>query len=119
MKPAEAYILAKPEPFRGMMLLSKGLIEQLLPDVTLHYKWGLPMFYSGKCLICYFNVTKGYFDLCFWVRPAWEVHLDRLCSENRKFVKSLRYQTQGEMDIETIAQCLQEAYRTRKPGFTG
>jgi hypothetical protein len=79
----------------------------------------LPIFYAKDCPICYFNVTKGYFDLCFWVRPAWEVHLDHLISENRKYVKSLRYRSHEDMDMNIIAQCLQEAYRTRKPGFTG
>ena len=118
MKPAEQYILQQPEPFRAMLLQSQVLVTQTLPQATLHFKWSLPMYFVEKAPICYFNMTKGYFDLCFWVREPWKVHLDVLISENRKFVKSLRYYHPDEMNANHIIDCVNEAFRTRKPGFT-
>ena len=87
MNPAENYILNQPEPFRSMLLEAQVLIEQSLPEFDLHFKWRLPMYYSQGCPICYLNVTKGYLDICFWVRPDFKVHLQTMVSENRKFVK--------------------------------
>jgi len=118
MNPAETYILEQPEPFKSMLLQAQVLVEQTLPDVDLHYKWNLPMYFVGKCPICFFNVTKGYLDICFWVRDTWEVHLEVLNAENRKFVRSLRYFQSNEMNAQHIIECVEEAYRTKKKGFT-
>ncbi|RDK83253.1 DUF1801 domain-containing protein [Marinirhabdus gelatinilytica] len=118
MNPAETYILKQPEPFKTMLLEAQVLVEQTLPEADLKYKWSLPMYFVEKAPICYFNITKGYFDLCFWVRDSWELHLDTLVTENRKFVKSLRYTHPDQMDAQLIVECVDEAYRTRKPGFT-
>ncbi len=119
MNPAETYILEKPEPFKSMLLQAQVMVLQTIPEAELHFKWRLPMYFVCKAPICYFNVTKGYFDLCFWVRDSWKVHLDVLNAENRAFVKSLRYHTPEDMNFDHIIGCLEEAYRTRKPGFTG
>lgn len=119
MNPAENYILTQDEPFRTMLLTCQVLVEGTLSNFDLKYKWRLPMYYVADCPICYFNVTKGYFDLCFWVRDSWELHLDVLHSEKRKFVKSLRYTHPDEMDAQLIIACVQEAFRTRKKGFIG
>ncbi|WP_432410144.1 DUF1801 domain-containing protein [Rasiella sp. SM2506] len=118
MNPAEAYILNKPEPFRTMLLILQLHIEQTLPDFDLKYKWKLPIYYSEECPICYLNVTKGYVDVCFWARTKFNVHLEVLISEKRKFVKSLRYYTLEDIDEEILIECLKEAYRTKTKGFT-
>ena len=118
MKLAEAYILKQPEPFKSMLLEVQVLIEHTLPDFELLYKWKLPIYYSEKCPICYLNVTKGYLDVCFWARENFDVHLDVLCSEKRKFVKSLRYYKPEDIDATVLIDCLNEAYRTKKPKFT-
>ena len=118
MNPAETYILNQPEPFRSMLLEVQVYIEQTLPNLALKYKWGLPVFYSGDCPICYLNVTKGYVDVCFWVRTQFNVHLDLLVSEKRKFVKSLRYFKPQDINSKILIECLEEAYRTKAKGFT-
>ncbi len=118
MNPAEAYILNKPEPFRTMLLEVQVYIEQELPDFDLKYKWKLPVYYSEDCPICYLNVTKGYLDVCFWARTKFNVHLDILISEKRKFVKSLRYYKPDDIDAAILIACLEEAYRTKAKGFT-
>jgi hypothetical protein len=118
MNPAEVYILDKPEPFRSMLLEVQVYIEQILPKLELKYKWGLPIFYSDTCPICYLNVTKGYLDVCFWARKNFNVHQDILISEKRKFVKSLRYFQPQDIDPKILIECLEEACRTKAKGFT-
>ncbi len=117
MNPAEAYILNKPEPFRSMLLEIQVYIEQTLPDYDLKFKWKLPIYYSEGCPICYLNVTKGYVDVCFWARNAFNIHLDLLIAEKRKFVKSLRYYVPEDINGTILTECLEEAYRTRTKGF--
>lgn len=119
MNPAESYILKQPEPFKSMLLQIQVLIETTLPNSQLLYKWNLPFYYSDGCPICYLNVTKGYVDVCFWVRSNFTMHLDTLISENRKFVKSLRYFHPDAIDSKVIMECVEEMYRTRKKGFSG
>ncbi|EDM43358.1 hypothetical protein SCB49_01347 [unidentified eubacterium SCB49] len=120
MNPAEDYILRQPEPFRAILLEAQVLIEQSLPACEMLYKWRLPIFYSAGCPVCYFNVNakKGYVDVCFWAREGFDVHLDVLVSENRKFVKSLRYFKPEDLDGKVLIECLEEANRTKKKGYT-
>jgi len=119
MNPAEAYILNQPQPFKSMLLEAQVLIEQTLPTNELLYKWRVPIYYSEGCPICYLNVTKGYLDICFWARPEFNVHLDILVSEKRKYVKSLRYKPPQTIDGIVLIECLEEAYRTKKKKFIG
>ena len=118
MNPAEEYILRQQEPFRSMLLEVQVLIVQTLPEPELLFKWRLPIFYSDGCPICYLNVSKGYLDVCFWARANFNIHMDILVSENRKFVKSLRYFKPEDLDGKILIECLEEANRTKKKGYT-
>ena len=118
MKPALEYILSKPEPFKTMLLQVQVLIEQTLPNNELLFKWKLPVYYSDDCPICYLNVSKGYVDVCFWCRTDFNIHMNVLISEKRKFVKSLRYYKPEDIDAQVLIECLEEAYRTKKKGYT-
>ncbi len=118
MNPAEEYILQQQEPFRTMLLEAQVLIEQTLPESELLFKWRLPIYYSEGCPICYLNVSKGYLDVCFWARKDFNIHMDILVSEKRKFVKSLRYFKPEDLDGTILIECLEEANRTKKKGYT-
>jgi len=118
MNPAEDYILRRARSFGAMLLEAQLLIEQTLPGCVLHYKWRLPVFYSEGCPICFVNVSKGYLDVCFWARKDFNIHLDILVSENRKFVKSLRYFKPEDIDGRILIECLEEVNRTKKKGYT-
>ena len=39
MKPAELYILNRPEPFRTMLMHLQILVESTIPEADLRYKW--------------------------------------------------------------------------------
>ena len=99
MKPAEAYILKQPEPYKSILLHLQLLIEHTLPEAHMEYKWHLPCYYIGKRPICYLNQSKDYVDVGFWhsayLSKKWDQYL---VTEKRKVVKSLRFKTMEEID---------------------
>ncbi|MBW8242725.1 DUF1801 domain-containing protein [Muricauda oceani] len=119
MNPAEDYILNQKEPFRSILLHLKAVIESVVPDVDMKYKWSIPCFYAGKQPICYLNVSqKGKFvDIAFWNSAHLTLHLEKMVTENRKVVKSLRYFTLEEIDQEVLVDVLQECYSLKHKGF--
>ena len=119
MKPAEEYIISRDEPYRGMLLHLKAVIEAVIPDVDMKYKWGIPCFYAGERPICYLNASyKGRFvDIAFWNSAHLTKHVELMVSENRKVVKSLRYTALEEIDDEVLVTVLQEAHALGHKGF--
>nr|WP_321411327.1 DUF1801 domain-containing protein [uncultured Allomuricauda sp.] len=119
MNPAEIYILDQKEPFRSILLHLKAVIESVVPDVDMKYKWSIPCFYAGKQPICYLNVSqKGkYVDIAFWNSAHLTLHLEKMVTQNRKVVKSLRYCTLEEIDQEVLVDVLQECCSLKQKGF--
>lgn len=119
MNPAEEYILSQPEPFRSILLHLKAVIEAVVPDVDMKYKWSIPCFYSGKKPICYLNVVqkKGYVDVAFWNSAHLTKHIELMVTQDRKVVKSLRYTSLEEINDKVLTEVLQEAYTRRDKGF--
>ncbi len=58
MNPAEAHILSKPGPFRGILLHVKAVIETVVPGADMKYKWRMPCFYLGKAPLCYVHTSE-------------------------------------------------------------
>lgn len=119
MNPAEEYILNQPEPFRSMLLHLKSVIEMVISEVDMKYKWRIPCFYDGKRPICYMNVSakKGYVDLGFWNSEHLTVHLEHLVTEKRKVVKSLRYTSLEEINNTILTEVVQNAHSLKEKGF--
>ena len=119
MNPAEDYILSKKEPFRSILLHVKAVIEVVIPDIDLKFKWNVPCFYAGKSPICYLNVPpkKDYVDVCFWNSAHLTKHIELMVTEKRKVVKSLRYFSLEEIDDTVLVAILEEAYALKAKGF--
>ncbi|WP_036379560.1 DUF1801 domain-containing protein [Muricauda sp. MAR_2010_75] len=119
MNPAETYILSQNEPFRSILLYLKSVIEHVIPGADMKFKWGIPCFYIEKQPICYLNVSqkKRYVDIAFWNSAHLTLHLDKMITENRKVVKSLRYFTLEEIDDAILIEVLREAYSLKHKGF--
>ncbi len=117
MNPAEEYILKQSEPFKSILLHLQVVIETTLPDVELLFKWKVPFYYVGKSPVCYLNVTKGYVDVGFWNAQYFTEHLEKLESDKRKYVKSLRYNKIEDIDDHVLIEILEQAYRYRNEKF--
>lgn len=116
MKPAEAYILNQPEPFKSILLHLQILIEGSFSEVDLKFKWKIPFYYLNDRPFCYLNPSKkkGYVDVVFWISAHLTKYNEFLISENRKVVKSLRYFKLEDINQEVLLTVLDEAtkYKT-------
>lgn len=109
MNPASESILNKEEPFRSILLHLQLLIEQTVPEAVLLYKWGIPYFYlNGKKPLVYMHTTKHYVDVGFSKGFQLQQHQDKLISENRNTVKSLRYFTPEDIEQDVLIDLLLE-----------
>jgi hypothetical protein len=119
MKPAAAYILNQPEPFKSILMHLQILIENSFPKVDLKFKWKLSFYYLKNKPFCYLNPSKkkGYVDVGFWLSAHLTKHNAHLISEGRKVVKSLRYFKPEDIDEEILISVLSEIYKNKEKGF--
>lgn len=119
MNPAEAYILDQEEPFKSILLELQVLVESTIPDIDLKYKYRLPFYYLNGKPFCYFNVSrkKGYVDVGFWSSAHLTVHQNKMVTEGRKVMKSLRYFTLNDIEAEICIEVLKEAAAVNHKGF--
>jgi hypothetical protein len=110
MKPAEAYILNQPEPYREILLNLQVIIENALPELELLYKWRIPYYYYKGKPFCFFNASyKGnYVDVAFNKGFQLTLHTSFLISEKRNTFKSLRYFSLEEINFEILSDILFE-----------
>lgn len=119
MKPAEEYILTRPEPFKSILLHLQILVESTVKNVELKYKWKIPVYYVGKKPICYFNASlkKGFVDVAFWTSIDLSKFKEYLVSENRKVVKSLRYSSLNDINEKILIEILELVSSSNQQGF--
>lgn len=110
MKPAEAYILNKEEPFKTILLQVQQLIELHFPESVLKFKWKIPFYYLNDKPFCYLNasIKKGYVDVAFYANGNYKNYNEILISESRKKVKSLRYFKFEDIDSTILIQILNQ-----------
>jgi len=111
MNPAEDYILNKPEPYRLILLHLQVVIEKIIPEAALKYKYKIPFYYINNKPFCYLNVTKGYVDLGFWKGNQIQIHHDYLVTENRKMMVSLRYWKLEDVEKDILIDVLRETLK--------
>lgn len=121
MNPADAYILNQPEPFRGLLLHLRLVIERSVPGAQLKFKWKIPCYYLADSPFCYMNVSvkKGYVDLGFWRSAHLTRHADKMTMGGRKLIKSLRYTALEDIDETVLIDILREANAAKDKNFWG
>ncbi|WP_420320092.1 DUF1801 domain-containing protein [Flagellimonas sp.] len=119
MNPAESYILDQPEPFKSILLQLQVLIETTIPNLELKYKYKIPFYYLDGKPFCYLNVPKKktFVDVGFWSSAHLTVHLDKMVTEGRKVMKSLRYTSLEEIDTAVLMAILKDAQSINHKGF--
>lgn len=112
MKPQDLYILNQPENYRSILLHLIAVVEGVLPEATLEYKWRIPYFYYKKKPFCFLNAShkRGYVDIAFNKGFQLQQNLDVLVADGgRNTFKSLRYFTLEEIDNEILIAVIEEA----------
>lgn len=111
MNPAEDYILNQPEPYRSMLLHLQLLIEHVIPEAELTYKYKIPFYYINGKPLCFIasSLKKHYVDVGFWKGNQIQIHTNYHVTENRKMIISLRYKTLEDIDDEIFTDVILEA----------
>jgi len=82
LNPAEEYILKQEEPYKSIMLQLQAIIEAVVPEAELLYKWRIPFYYCNGIPLCFLNQSKDYVDFAFW-------HREKFVKYTEYFVNSL------------------------------
>lgn len=117
MNPAEVYILEQPEPYKSILMHLQILIEHTFPSAEMKYKWRIPCYYLGTRPICYLNQAKNYVDVGFWHSAHLTKYIEHMVSDNRKVVKSMRYQTLDDINDEIFIAILKEVEKHKNKSF--
>ncbi len=114
MNPAEAYILSKPEPWCTMLMELQAIIKSTVPDVEETYKWNLPFYMLEGKMFCFLNFRKSFIDVGFPRGVQIQVHKEALVGgEKRKNLRSLRYKTMQDIDVEVLVEVLRDRAGTK------
>lgn len=108
MNPAEDYILQQEEPYKSILIQLQAIIEAVLPEPELLYKWRIPFYYNDGLPVCYLNQSKDYVDLAFWHGDKLKQHRTHFVTAKRKSVTSLRYKSVEDINDEVIVYVLKE-----------
>lgn len=117
MNPAEEYILCQPEPYKGILLYLQTVIEEIVPGVKLKFKYKIPFYYLDGKPFCYLNQAKDYVDLGFWNAAHLSVHLDKMETAGRKIMRSMRYKSLEEIDLDVLQEVLLDAEGVKDKNF--
>lgn len=108
MNPAEAYILKQKEPYKSVFLQLQAIIEAVVPDAELLYKWRVPYYYRNGIPLCYLNQSKDYVDLGFWHFEKMEKYNAYFVEANRKSIRSLRYKSVADIKDDVVVYVLKK-----------
>lgn len=108
MNPAEVYILKQKEPYKTILLQLQAIIEAVLPNPEMQYKWRIPFFYNEGIPICFLNQSKDYVDLAFWHFKDIDKYTEHFVAGTRKSIRSLRYKSVADINDEVIVYVLQK-----------
>lgn len=108
MNPSEAYILKQEEPYKSILLQLQVIIEAVLPNPELLYKWRIPFYYNNGIPICFLNQSKDYVDFAFWHFEKLEKYTEHFIDTNRKSIRSLRFKSVEDINDEVIIYVLEK-----------
>jgi len=124
MNPAENYIHNHPEPYRSIMLYIRSVILKTLPNVEEKYNYSIPFYHHNNKPMCYLNILKGtnYVDVAFVKGSILHEQFPELKDyNNRKFVRSLQYNSLENIDefllisvINAAAEITDNSRKVRK-----
>ncbi len=116
MNPSEDYILNQPEPYRSILIHLQVIVEHVLPEAELKYKYKIPFYYIYGKPFCYFNAShkKQFVDVGFWKGNQIEVHKSHHVIGKRKMMISLRYISLEDINDSIFIDVLNDAKRLYK-----
>lgn len=110
MKPTQEYIFRQPEKYQVIVLHIIDVVREIIPEVELLFKYGIPYFYYKKKPFCYLapNHKKEFVDVGFARGFQLKQNQKFLIGDNRNTVKSLRYFSLEEIDNSVLTSVIEE-----------
>jgi hypothetical protein len=111
MKLTDEYIYRQPEKYQAILMHLISVFKQEIPDLEMHFKWGMLYLYYKKRMFCYLiaNSKKGFVDAGFARGFQLKRNQEYLVDEKRNTVKSLRYYELEEIDNAVLIDVIQES----------
>jgi hypothetical protein len=111
MKLTDEYIYQQSEKYQAILLHLISVFKREIPDLEMHFKWGMPYLYYKKRMFCYLisNSKKGFVDAGFARGFQLTGNQDCLVYEKRNTVKSLRYFNLEDIDNAVLEDVIREA----------
>jgi len=115
LNPAEDYIISKPEPWRSILMELQVIIKHTIPEVEEQFKWHLPFYSVHGKMCCFLNFRKTFVDLGITSGIHIDIHKEHLIAgEKRKTLRSLRYYSLEDIDVEVLQNVLKAAANLNK-----
>ncbi|WP_264563845.1 DUF1801 domain-containing protein [Flavobacterium sp. N3904] len=111
MKLTDEYIWRQSQKHQMMLLHLISVFIREIPDLEMHFKWGMPYLYYKKRMFCYLisNSKKDFVDAGFARGFQLKRNQESLVDEKRNTVKSLRYFNLEEIDNAILQDVILEA----------
>jgi hypothetical protein len=111
MKLTDEYIYRQSQKHQMILLHLISVFKREIPDLTMHFKWGMPYVYYKKRMFCYLisNSNKDFVDAGFARGFQLKRNQDCLVGEKRNTVKSLRYYCLEDIDNAVLEDVIREA----------
>ena len=111
MKLTDEYIFRQSEKHQAILLHLISVFKQEIPDLEMHFKWGMPYLYYKKRMFCYLisNSKKDFVDAGFAIGFQLKRNQEHLVDEKRNTFKSLRFYTLEDINNAILKSVIKEA----------
>jgi hypothetical protein len=110
MKEIDLFYENQEEPLKGCFLALRSILKVAHPAITEEWKYKLPFFYLNKKMFCYLWKEKLTEDAYVSFADGFRLHHSALESGDRKRFKIYRINPTEDIDVEELAEILEEAF---------
>lgn len=109
MKPVDHFYLDKEEPVKSCLQALRSIMFNYNPDITEHWKYGVPFFYFKSKPFCYLWIDKKIKHPYIGVVKGIFIDHPMLDQGNRKKMKVLPIDPNEDIPLVIIHEILDEA----------
>ncbi len=116
MKEIDDFFMQLNEPNRGCMLALREIILYQDKEITMAWKYKMPMFCYKNKMFCYLWINKNTSEPYLGVVEGKKIEHPELRIGNRSRMKIILFDPKQDLPVETIQDILQKALNLYKSG---
>lgn len=113
MNVLDEFYYGQTEPVRETLLAMKEIILSLDPAITQHWKYSMPFFYYRGKMFCYLRINRKSGKPYLGVVDGKFIDHPLLIQEDRKQMKILHLDPEGDLPHKAIMYILQQGLAIR------